>query len=416
MKTRGSFFLYTFLLFFSASAWAKNEFEQWLDRQERISWDRLKANIHPEGTVPGVVIASPSRQDPDYFFHWVRDAALVMDVIAGGGDFALMDRFIRFSRGNQLAPALTGLGEPKFHVDGSPFDGPWGRPQNDGPALRALTLTRYARTLLRSGQKEYVLQHLYRPEIPAHTVIKADLEFVAHHWRATCFDLWEEVKGHHFYTRLAQYQALLEGSDLALLLNDTGAADFYRRQAFALATELRKHFDSSRGLILNTLNRDEGLHYKDSNLDTAVVLAVLHARSQFVPVDDPFLKNTVEALEREFHRIYAVNHKGFPATAIGRYPEDRYYGGNPWFLTTAALAEYYYLRGHLAQGDAYMARIKIHLPENGAMDEQIDRDSGYMLSARDLTWSYASFITAVEARKRAVGSRHPAEASAVEIF
>src|SRR6478735_9884871 len=31
---------------------------------------------------------------------------------------------------------LQGLGEPKFHVNGSAFTDSWGRPQRDGPALR----------------------------------------------------------------------------------------------------------------------------------------------------------------------------------------------------------------------------------------------------------------------------------------
>jgi len=35
-------------------------------------------------------------------------------------------------------PAGLGLGEPKYQVDGTRFNGAWGRPQRDGPALRAL--------------------------------------------------------------------------------------------------------------------------------------------------------------------------------------------------------------------------------------------------------------------------------------
>ncbi len=31
-----------------------------------------------------------------------------------------------------------GLGEAKYEVDGSAFTGGWGRPQRDGPALRAI--------------------------------------------------------------------------------------------------------------------------------------------------------------------------------------------------------------------------------------------------------------------------------------
>lgn len=41
-----------------------------------------------------------------------------------------------------------GLGEPKFEVDGAAFTGSWGRPQRDGPALRATALIAYANWLI----------------------------------------------------------------------------------------------------------------------------------------------------------------------------------------------------------------------------------------------------------------------------
>ena len=45
--------------------------------------------------------------------------------------------------------------------------------------------------------------------------IKGDLEYVSHHWQQTSFDVWEEVKAHHFDTETAQREALLEGAWLA---------------------------------------------------------------------------------------------------------------------------------------------------------------------------------------------------------
>lgn len=205
-------------------------FEAWLSNQGQISLQKLMANISPKDGEPGVVLASPSRRDPDYYFHWVRDAALVMNIVVDqyeGASFGerlewwrRMDDFVKFSRANQISPAPTGLGEPKFHVDGRPYTGPWGRPQNDGPALRALVLTRYAKTLLQANQWSYVRSKLYDAQIPARTVIKADLEYVAHGWREANFDLWEEVMGDHFYTRLAQLAALREGAELARKLHE----------------------------------------------------------------------------------------------------------------------------------------------------------------------------------------------------
>lgn len=40
-----------------------------------------------------------------------------------------------------------GLAEPKYNADGSAFTGAWGRPQRDGPALRATALITYSKWL-----------------------------------------------------------------------------------------------------------------------------------------------------------------------------------------------------------------------------------------------------------------------------
>lgn len=41
-----------------------------------------------------------------------------------------------------------GLGEPKFNVDKTAFTGSWGRPQRDGPALRATALISFGEWLI----------------------------------------------------------------------------------------------------------------------------------------------------------------------------------------------------------------------------------------------------------------------------
>jgi glucoamylase len=50
-------------------------------------------------------------------------------------------------------PEGLGLGEPKFQVDGTRFNGAWGRPQRDGPALRAIALMTFSNWLIQNGQK-----------------------------------------------------------------------------------------------------------------------------------------------------------------------------------------------------------------------------------------------------------------------
>lgn len=167
---------------------------------------------------------------------------------------------------------------------------------------------------------------------------------------------------------------------------------------------------------------------------------------------------TAVAIEDAFERLYPLNreqpqHLG---TAIGRYPEDTYDGyqsaslGNPWFLATLAYAELYYnaiqekdyvavnevnapffahvlktrpedlmyqvfLRGEpgfdelvnkmLARADAFMKTVQYHARSNGSLSEQYDRYIGFQTGARDLTWSYAAFITAANARRQLLVKR-----------
>jgi glucoamylase len=349
----------------------------WLSWQTGQSTQGMLKNVLPTGAV----IASPSTS-PDYRYHWIRDAALTMDTVRelrireadGSAEqsrmLTLLWSYAEFSRRNQLTTNPSGpadglgLGEPKFNLDGSAYGAPWGRPQNDGPALRASTLIRLAHQLLDQGREAEVRERLYNPHQRWSTVIKTDLEFVSHHWRDPSFDLWEEVRGAHFYTRLVQRRALLEGAGLAERLGDGSAARWYRSQARALETEISRHWDSHRQQINATLDRVEGIDYKSSGLDVAVVLGVLHAASRGLPGDsagdsffeasDPRVLATVSKIDEAFRRIYPINSRitdseGLPlGTAIGRYPEDQYSGeanssqGNPWFLATAALAEHSY--------------------------------------------------------------------------
>jgi glucoamylase len=53
---------------------------------------------------------------------------------------------------------------------------------------------------------------------------------------------------------------------------------------------------------------------------------------------------TLKVVVDAFREIYPINN-GIPTgkpLAVGRYPEDTYFGGNPWYLCTLAVAEFLY--------------------------------------------------------------------------
>lgn len=391
-----AFFFYTF------SAYAES-LNDWAKRVEPVALKKLLANVSPSGMVAGTVIASPSHE---YYFHWVRDASIVLDELRKSdpktavsilGDFAKLSRE---QQKLQTRSGARGLGEPKFNVDGSAFTGDWGRPQDDGPALRAIVLIEEAKRRWMSGDLAGA-KELYDGKIPTESVVKADLEYISHHWNQTSFDLWEEVRGFHFFTRMVQRKALVRGAELARLMGDRGAADWYSKQAGLLKKEILKHWIPRKGYLVATLGRDGGADYKYSGLDSAVVLGVLlgSVGDGFMGVSDSRVRATVKALERKFRGIYTINKRaGIPGVAIGRYPEDKYFGGNPWVLTTLAFAEYYYRLGAAARGDEFLERVKTHVYADGSMSEQMDRSTGFMSSMADLTWNYAAFLSAVRLR------------------
>lgn len=195
-----------------------------MDSQVRESLRLLTKTLDGSDVTRGAVPASPSKVDPNYFFHWTRDAAVVFDVFVIAYSHAQDSRsreailrrllgWVAFETRLQSIPTRSnGPGEPKFMVSGDAYTGEWGRPQNDGPALRAIVMTRLANRLLDEGQEALVRNSLYGGQIPPVGPIKFDLEYTAHRWTDASYDLWEEVKGSHFYTRIVQRRALLDGA------------------------------------------------------------------------------------------------------------------------------------------------------------------------------------------------------------
>jgi glucoamylase len=435
-------------------------FEHWLGSQKEISKQLLLDNLLE--TSPGAVIAAPSKKDPNYYFHWVRDAGIVMNLVVSFYEHAApgaekesyetkLWNYAEFSRKIQRMPNLSGgLGEPLFNVEGSTVTFGWGRPQSDGPALRAISLIRFAQDQLDEGNVSRVKKLLYDGKAPTDSVIKSDLEYVSRHWEETSFDPWEEIKGHHFFNQIVQRKALLDGANLANRLTDGKAADWYGEQAKALEVEINKHWRNDLKILLETLGRDGGIDYK-TGLDSATILGVLMGDTHdgFFPIYDDRALATSLALKNTFRSLYPINQRG-PGIAIGRYPEDKYNGvqtgseGNPWVLTTAAFAEFHYrvAKGFLARGkielteknidffrstlpaqsenlipgatlragqplfnqmitalrttgDSFLQRIQLHKNADGSLSEQFDRYTGFMRGAPKLTWSSASVITAI---------------------
>lgn len=388
------------------------------------------ANFHHQGAI----VASPSKQNPNYYFDWIRDSAMAMGLVETWYETSQSDyykkRLIQYVTWTERVqhqidtlPDQDILGEPKFYIEGTPFAGSWGRPQNDGPALRASVLIRFAQQLLDAHENDYVRLHLYNNTMDTKSMgaIKMDLEYTAHHWQEVNFDLWEEVLGHHFFTAMAQQKALRDGAALARRLKDKHAANFYETQAQLINTRLNEHVDLNFNLIKATLRPHAGPQ-KNLELDSSIILGVLinpHTTGIFSP-GHSLVKNTVHALHAEFNAMFPINANGSGAILFGRYPGDTYDGyqtnstGNPWFILTATMAEYYYtlanqlvgttnnqtkIAKYITRGDQYLALIKQYAPTL-YISEQINLQTGKQQGARSLTWNYVAILRAIHLREQ----------------
>ncbi|CDR41612.1 CYFA0S07e04170g1_1 [Cyberlindnera fabianii] len=471
---------------------SRDTFDKWLSEQVEISFNKILSNIgddnwssdlvNYDNVALGAVIASPSKADPDYFYQWTRDGAITINTVINylvNNQFkntsivTTVENYIDNSENLQKTSnpsgdyndgTLLNFGEPKFNVDGTPFTGNWGRPQNDGPPLRVISIDNFLKNLKKfsvSSNESYIY----------YNIIKPDLEFICRYWKANNFDLWEEVNSQHFFTSLVQLKALKIGIKLHKQLDSND--ELFGERLETTFEELSKFILVESGYIDNSLTHiveTPSILGSRSGLDTAIIIGVLLTHNDDedkIPFDvtDGLVLNTLSALIKSMKLLYPINHSRVNlnlGVGLGRYPEDIYNGngvseGNPWFLCTLAGAEMMYKLisdlylsqqdllidssnqlfyfNHVIEkptmfskessssslripyntlafnqtmaslfqfGDSFLDIVREHVADDGSMSEQFDKYTGYMRGATDLTWSYGSLWSANRWRQRAL--------------
>lgn len=412
----------------------------------------FQANINIQNT--GGVVASPDHNTGpggDYYYHWARDGALSMNALhmttSASTYTTPMNQYVQWvvARHQEQDPNNIDVRvEPKYELpSGNVFTGGWCRPQNDGPGLRAITLITYANELLKNGSSSIVSRFLWTGSDSANQggAIKYDLDWVAQNWQSNTCDLWEEVQSNDFFwNRYTMRKALFMGADFATKMQDSSTASTYLQAAKAVNATIYRHYNGN--FVFEADNRQQ---------DAAVICAFNDGAMNdgfFAPTSVE-VANTISTYNKLFHDTFPINQaddaNNVPGILYGRYQGDNYDGGNPWILTSGCLAQLYYrgateaanlvnvhpdvakawhsalnttsqkltqrqletpqgLSKALASaGDGVLLRIRYHTQGLGFhMPEQIDKNSGDMTSATDLTWSYATILKAMMQRQQAV--------------
>jgi GH15 family glucan-1,4-alpha-glucosidase len=440
-------------------AHSQHRLESWLDQQYRHAAAAMLVSVSPVGIIKrrpgfghtirpirGSIIASPVLADwdpePDYFFHWFRDSAVVIEALRllwHGGDLGPEARrhfadFVHFSLGLQhldgrkivanrawkenvaadfrrflrreaeleAVHGASVVAETRVNPDGTLDVSSWSRPQHDGAPLRALAVLRWARAAsLDSGLEAEVFR-----------LVRSDLAYTFAHWRLPSFDIWEEENGLHYYTLCVSAAALDAGADWLGNADDAQLVAVYRAAAKEIRQTLDGYWDPDAGHYKSRVLATGARSAKE--LDIAVILAGIHALGvgNTHTVRDPRMHATLARLEALFDGAYPINHNRPAARgpAMGRYAGDVYFSGGAYYFSTLGAAEFCFLAAAhspeaadwIRRGDAFLETVRAYTPDNGDLSEQFDQKTGAQTSARHLAWSYAAFISCIAARRAVV--------------
>jgi len=332
-----------------------------------------------------------------YSYMWPRDAALVCHALDLAGYPDLTRRFY-----TQCARLLTDDGYllHKYNPDGTPASSwhPWmvdGKErlpiQEDQTALVLWALWRH---FWQYRDVEYV-RPLYHS-----LILKAADFMVAFRDPETglprpSYDLWEERYGVHTYTCATVYGGLTAARNFARVFGDTDRAARYDQAADAIRDAMAEHLwsDEHDRFLRRLVPLPEGGWEADATLDASLfALFKFHA----FEADDARVEKTMHAIERD---LWVRT----PVGGLARYTGDTYYSpdpdrrgvpGNPWFVCTIWLADYYIARGRtveeLKRALPALQWAADHALPSGVLAEQVDPDSGRPLSVSPLTWSHGT--------------------------
>ena len=275
-------------------------------------------------------------------------------------------------------------------------------------------------------------------------LIARNLDFLLGCYRDQTTNLWEEHLGFSFFARSVQLRCFREvfgnaigvpvpkGVAEAIVWLEDALAAHWNGRYYATMIGGPEPGDPSEPAV------PEGY---DPNIDivqASVYGAVSCTDTKVLATAAQLVNHWTDANSPEVYPINLADRELGLGPMLGRYPGDLYDGGSnslgdhPWPLCTANFAQLYYelansvdasgkvpfdelsepffaqievtsasttaevVKALRSAGDAMLKAVVYH-SDHLELSEQFDGISGFEKSVRDLTWSYAAFLSAVRA-------------------
>lgn len=371
------------------------------DAKKLFSQSLLNVSAHMDSN--GSIIASADsdmlRHGFDtYSYMWPRDGALIVIAMIKAGYTSNLYRFFEYC---DAVLTEDGYMMHKYKPDGSLGSSwhPWVREgrislpiQEDETALVVLALKEYY---------DYT-KDLELVERFYNTLVFKTSSFMVQYVNGQydlpeeSYDLWERLYGIHTFTAGTVYGALKAAAFFAKKLGKHEQHDLWSGTANRIKTGILTHLYSDEDGFIKRIYKEGREWKKDHDTDMSSFYGIY--KFGVLPIDDAKLAKMHDiVLER-----ISVN------TEIGgicRHEEDDYFRithettGNPWFITTLWLAQYYIDKARTVKElekpyEWIKWAVKHSLP-SGVMSEQLNPFNAAPVSATPLAWSHAEYIRTV---------------------
>ena len=336
-----------------------------------------------------------------YSYMWGRDGAFVAAALARAGYSHVCMKYFEF-----CARILTDEGYlfQHYNPDGS-LASNWHAWLVDGNEVlpiqedsTALTLWALWIHYKNSADVEFI-RPLY------HALIKKAADFLLRHrdpdtrLPLPSYDLWEERYAVHTYTAVTVIAGLRAAANFANVFQDTPVAAQYDTAADEMTAAVTRHLyhPGLKRFARSGTRIDEGYQ-----LDEVIDISLLSlATFGIIDPTDPRMVETAEAVREQLWLRT-------PIEGCARYAGDVYQRaadspkgipGNPWFIATLWLAEYFIVRAddpqQLQTTLPYLAWCGKNALPSGVLAEQVHPVSGSPLCVSPLTWSHSAFVWTV---------------------
>lgn len=210
------------------------------------------------------------------------------------------------------------------------------------------------------------------------------------------YDLWEERHGTMTFTTAAVFAGLMAAARFADILGKKEAYERYQSTAERIREALLKYMYTEEDGFCRMINKEDTRVIYDKTTDMSSAYAIFSFG--VLDAEDEKMKNMIRIVEERL-----LLKKGIGG--VCRYQDDYYYRispetpGNPWFITTLWLAQYYI---RIAKCEEDLEPTKQWLEwtvqyslSSGVLPEQLHPFTGETIAATPLTWSHAEYVETV---------------------